>query len=462
LAVGGSASDLLLTVLVDPTAPTGDQTNTATVSGPTPDPDSSNNTDDATISIARDVRLVIGKTHTGNGQVGHPLSFQIAVGNDGQSTADQVVVTDTLPAGLTYVSATGNGWTCSASGQDVTCTLAGTLDPHAAAPPITLVTTVGAEAYPSVANTAVASSTDPDLPCSVTGCPASTDPVVVDPLAQLAIVKQHLGTFAVGQNGSYDITVTNIGPTPTPGPVSLTDDLPTGLSYVSASGVDWTCAAAGSHVACTFANGLIVQQSTVVRLVVAISAAAYPQVENAATATAPGSTPVTGTDVAPVTPDVVLSAVKKLQSLVNAVATYTVTVLNSGTNATVTTTVVNDVLPTGLTYVSASGPGWVCTNSGQTVTCRHDAPIAPGATSTVTIVTTVTAAAGSTIHNVATVGGGTDGAVTTPTNGVDFAVASRPPLSATGVAVLWLLEIATMLLVVGATFLIVARRFRRV
>src|SRR5271165_4263816 len=70
------------------------------------------------------------------------FAYQIAAANFGGSTATGVVVTDTLPAGLTYVSATPKifscskkgcgfstgGTTCSYAGNTVTCTLA-SLDP---------------------------------------------------------------------------------------------------------------------------------------------------------------------------------------------------------------------------------------------------------------------------------------------------------------------------------------------
>lgn len=43
-------------------------------------------------------------------------------------TTGPVIVTDTLPSGLTFVAGSGSGWTCSATGQDVACTNPG---PHA-------------------------------------------------------------------------------------------------------------------------------------------------------------------------------------------------------------------------------------------------------------------------------------------------------------------------------------------
>jgi len=54
--------------------------------------------------------------------------------------------------------------------------------------------------------------------------------------------------------------------------------------------------------------------------------------------------------------------------------TYTITVTNSGGAASSGTVTVTDTLPTGLTPGTATGTGWTCNTSGQTVTCtRADA-----------------------------------------------------------------------------------------
>jgi len=55
-------------------------------------------------------------------------SIAMTVSNDAGagSTAAAVTLTSTLPAGISAVSATGTGWSCSIAGQLVTCTRAGT------------------------------------------------------------------------------------------------------------------------------------------------------------------------------------------------------------------------------------------------------------------------------------------------------------------------------------------------
>lgn len=51
--------------------------------------------------------------------VGQQFTYNVTVTNDGPSRANDLVVTDTLPAGVSYVSHSG---TCTVSGSTVTCT----------------------------------------------------------------------------------------------------------------------------------------------------------------------------------------------------------------------------------------------------------------------------------------------------------------------------------------------------
>jgi uncharacterized repeat protein (TIGR01451 family) len=128
----------------------------------------------------------IQKSHTGNFTVGQNGTFTIALSNGtgaGVATTGNVVftVTDTLPTGLTYQSfaAGTSAFSCSAAGQVVTCTGTPNLSPGASTS-FTITVAVGAQAAPSVSNTA--SWTDN---CGA-GCDSSpndhssTDPVTVN------------------------------------------------------------------------------------------------------------------------------------------------------------------------------------------------------------------------------------------------------------------------------------------
>ena len=53
---------------------------------------------------------------------GKPLSYTLSITNAGPDTASTITATDNLPAGVTYGSASGSGWSCGQSGGTVTCT----------------------------------------------------------------------------------------------------------------------------------------------------------------------------------------------------------------------------------------------------------------------------------------------------------------------------------------------------
>jgi hypothetical protein len=87
-----------------------------------------------------------------------------------------VTVTDTLPAGLTYVAGAGFGWTCSAAEQTVTCTNPGPIDPGTTWI-IRLTVSIGPPAWPGVTNLAVISNEgDRNTMNNVSGDPTAVSP----------------------------------------------------------------------------------------------------------------------------------------------------------------------------------------------------------------------------------------------------------------------------------------------
>ncbi len=90
---------------------------------------------------------------------GASFFYTLQVDNAGPDTATSLTVTDTLPAGVVFVSVSGTGWSCSESTGTVTCTR----DELAAgsAPPIT-VSVTAPEGGTTLDNTASVSSADND------------------------------------------------------------------------------------------------------------------------------------------------------------------------------------------------------------------------------------------------------------------------------------------------------------
>ncbi len=105
------------------------------------------------------VDLTITKSHVGNFTVGVNGVYTITVSNaaGAPTSSGTITVVDTLPTGLTFVSATGTGWSCTPAGQIITCTTASTLAGGASAAAITLTVGVTATAQPSVINNATVS-----------------------------------------------------------------------------------------------------------------------------------------------------------------------------------------------------------------------------------------------------------------------------------------------------------------
>ena len=73
-----------------------------------------------------------------------------------------------------------------------------------------------------------------------------------------------------------------------------------------------------------------------------------------------------------------------------------------GANDTNATFTVTDPLPSTLQFVSATGVGWTCATSGQTVTCDNATPLARGAASSIALTVHITAAVYPSVTNVAT------------------------------------------------------------
>ena len=90
--------------------------------------------------------------------VGNPLSYTLTVSNVGPSAASNVTLTDSLPAALTYSSATPSQGTCSFSAPTVTCNL-GTLSSAATA---TVVLAVVPNTTGMITNTASVTATESD------------------------------------------------------------------------------------------------------------------------------------------------------------------------------------------------------------------------------------------------------------------------------------------------------------
>ena len=407
LAAGGSSA-IAVTVAVDSNAASV-LTNTATVTGPTLDPDPTNNTSTVQTPTTPAVDLAIAKSHAGTFVIGTPAAYTLVVANNGPSAATPTItVHDDVPGGLTPSGAAGSGWTCSVVAQAVTCTTDDDVASGASLPTITVTVTVTAAAYPSVTNSATV-DTPTGTSETVTTNNTAADPTTIASRADLAVAKTHSGDFRVGTNGTYRVTVTNNGPTEALGPVVVRDTLTGGLGLVSGEGDGFVCAAVGQDVTCTRGAALPNGAAATIVLVVSVGSAAQGTFVNHAAVTSPTVDPNPNNDGADdsttAQPDVDLTLDKAVAStpVSGTTTTWTIAVRNVGLSDAAGPITVTDVLPSGLTFVSGGGDGWVCSAAGQTVSCVHDALLGSGGSSTISIVTLVTAPPGTAISNTASV-----------------------------------------------------------
>ncbi|HEY7756013.1 MAG TPA: isopeptide-forming domain-containing fimbrial protein [Actinomycetota bacterium] len=102
---------------------------------------------------------------------GESFTYTITVTNTGDGTAEDVVVTDRVPSGLTITDVNGPG--CSTSGQDVTCQV-GDLAAGASVT-ITITVTATDDACPDVENSATVEWTEGGTTESEDSDPVETD-----------------------------------------------------------------------------------------------------------------------------------------------------------------------------------------------------------------------------------------------------------------------------------------------
>ncbi|WP_312171210.1 isopeptide-forming domain-containing fimbrial protein, partial [Microbacterium sp.] len=285
LAAGGVAPAIEFDVLVDASVANGAVlTNSATVASGTPDANPENDSDTADVTVAREVDLSITKSHVADAvRIGDLLPFAITARNAGPSEATEVVVTDTVPAGLEVVTAAGNtadGWTIetvapvdgadAAAGTLVVARYSGALAAGERTSILVVETRVLAAAYPEVVNVADVTSAEitDEHPDRTPGDNRAEDAVTVPPMATLVVTKSAVGAFQVGGEGEFEITVRNDGPTADPAAITVTDALPEGLRFVSSP--DEGVRVDGQVVTWTLANGLAVGEEVTLTVRVSV------------------------------------------------------------------------------------------------------------------------------------------------------------------------------------------------
>jgi len=214
--------------------------------------------------------------------------------------------------------------------------------------------------------------------------PTSFDLTAVTPAAaDLKLLMNGPATINAAAPLSYTINVSNLGPDPANGVITVADTLPAGATAASGSGTGWSCGApSGGVITCTTPGPLASGNSLPVLTISMTAPVASGNVTNSATVSNPVSDPVASNNTASVTTNVGPQANLAITK-VNAGPTpvnpgqnfsYTIVVTNNGPS-TATAPVVTDNTPVGIAFVSVSGGGctaFPCTlaslTAGQSVT----------------------------------------------------------------------------------------------
>jgi large repetitive protein len=426
LADGASAT-FTLTFNVSSSAASGSTiVNTASIDATTADPAASNDSDSTSSIVTTTADLRVTKSGAATATAGQTHTYAITLVNDGEADAQNVTLTDTIPANWTYsffAQNTGPAFACTTpdpgTAGTITCTIATFANNDTAT--FMLIVNIPASAVGGTVVTNNATATSSSTPDPNVTNNTGSSPATVAVSADISVVKNGPATAVAGDTITYTIGVVNNGPSDAAN-VSVNDTIPANTTFVSltqTTGPAFTCTnPTATTIDCdraTLASGAL---------------AAFTLVLNVASSVQNG-TPIANTVTASATspdPDAFNNSSTTPQTIINTIADVRVTKgapggASAGTSMTYTIAVENlgpsdarnvamsDVLPPQTTFVSITqntGPAFTCTNPGVgntgTVTCTI-ASLADNAAATFTLVVNVsgTAETGSNLSNTATV-----------------------------------------------------------
>jgi uncharacterized repeat protein (TIGR01451 family) len=342
--IGSVASTATVTLQIQATVTSPNAaTNTAMITAADQfDPDPGNNSASSTVT-PQQADLVMSKSvNDPTPNVGDTVTFTISLANHGPDTATNVTVADTLPSGLSLVSATPSQGTYVGGVWTV-----GTVTTSAAA---TLTITATVVSPDAETNTATISHSDQFDPNTANNSASAT---VTPQQADQALTKSvNDPTPNVGDTVTFTIGLTNNGPDAATN-VSIADALPAGLTLINATPSQGTFA--GGVWTVGTVNALATETLIITARVVSPDA----ETNTATISHADQFDPITNnnsasTTVTPQQADLALAkSVSDSTPNVGDTVTFTITLSNAGPDEA-TNVQVSDLLPLGLAFVAAT------------------------------------------------------------------------------------------------------------
>ena len=411
-------------------------TNTANVSTTTTDLTPGNNSSTVTTSVGTQADLSVTNNDAPDPVfVGNQLTYTIAFMNNGASDAQGVSLSDVLPAGTTFVSATApGGWTSTTPAVGGTGTVSFTKATTTASEAGTFTIVVAASASAAgatLSNTATVSSSTTD---PTPGNNSATTTTIVGGVDLVLTNSDSNTTIAPGGTVTYALGYTNSGFTTATG-VVLTETLPAGMNFLAADNTGWTQVGATNQY--TFAVGSVATGASgsvnFITHVVAVAPAGLGTIANTAsiaddsthgTDITPGNNAATDTDTLNAAPDFTLTLTddKAIVPHGGSVA-YTISYANVG-NQNATGVFLTETLPANASFDSfSSTAGWVPSMIPNTYTLALGALAGGGASGSAVFAVKLNTTFPASYTQLATTGSisddTTNGADATPANNTD-------------------------------------------
>lgn len=337
------------------------------------------------------------------------LTYTLTVTNNGPNAADNVVVTDTLPEGVTFYYT--DDVECEHSEGTITCSLSSLANGESKA--FNIVVSIDASARGDLVNYANVTSDalDPDGDNN-----SASISNTVDYSADLQITKTASpNPVNVGDTITYTLAIKNLGPNNTSA-VVVNDYLPSGVTLDEES-LPEGCSYENYAVICTVPETFFYGEEKSFEFNVTVDAGQEGNtIENTATVSSAeddpnpdndSSTATTTVNQVPQADITIHKTVSNANPETGATITYTLEIQNLSLENVSTNITVVDFFPDGLSIQSVSSDTFTCANSTEPITCFLFS-LAPSAQAFIYITATVTAEPSTTLDNGASVDSSND------------------------------------------------------
>ncbi len=361
--------------------------------------------------------LTVGITGNSNITAGINTTYTISVSNIGTMASNgQISVSTVLPAGLSYNSFSGSGWSIISTPQvdGSTIVMAITNNSVMAGGALSQLL-LNVTAAPSIGNAntvLINSSISGGNDNNSNNNSSSISSVVTVNLPDLSLAMNGPAIISPNSSANYTLNVSNVGNSISVGTITASITLPNGLSYNSFTGNGWVYGSSslqnGGAILLTFTNpnainattsanplllnltaGNNITNNTVLPVVASVSGGGENTINSNNSASV--NTTVTAGNSA-----ILAMNISGANSIIAGVGSnFTINVSNIGTVATNGQIITTSVLPNGFIYNSFIGAGWNVVASAQSngttlLTATYNGVIEANGVATPLLINTIT------------------------------------------------------------------------